>query len=134
MGIYLYWKCNKNLFVFQTDILYKRNQNIKKQRKEKHMKDIIITKTNFNNLADVGLESAEIYFIYEDKNYICKYEKNDKINFYVYDENKNLVVNGVCKQNGESLEIVKNNLAENEHDAKMILLMILKEMIMNAKD
>jgi len=98
------------------------------------MKDIIITKTNFNNLADVGLESAEIYFIYEDKNYICKYEKNDKINFYVYDENKNLVVNGVCKQNGESLEFVKNNLAENEHDVKMILLMILKEMIMNAKD
>lgn len=98
------------------------------------MKDIIITKTNFNNLADVGLESAEIYFIYEDKNYICKYEKNDEINFYVYDENENLVVNGVCKQNGESLEIVKNNLVENEHDAKMIFLMILKNMILNAKD
>ena len=98
------------------------------------MKDIIITKTNFNNLADVGLESAEIYFIYEDRNYICKYEKNDKINFYVYDENKNLVLSGVCKTNGESLKITKNNLVDNEHDAKMILLMILKNMIVNAKD
>jgi len=98
------------------------------------MKDIIITKTNFNNLADVGLESAEIYFIYEDKNYVCKYEKNDEINFYVYDENENLIVNGVCKPSGESLEIVKNNLVENEHDAKRIFLMILKNMILNAKD
>ena len=98
------------------------------------MKDINITKTNFNDLADVGLESAEIYFIYENKNYVCKYEKNNEIKFLIYDENENLVLSGVCKVNGESLEITKNNLAENEHDAKIILLMILKNMIMNAKD
>ena len=33
------------------------------------MKDIIITETNFNELAEVGLESAEIYFIHDNKNY-----------------------------------------------------------------
>ena len=55
------------------------------------MKDIIITETNFNNLADVGLESADIYFIHDDKNYVCKYEKNDKIKFLIYDENENLI-------------------------------------------
>lgn len=98
------------------------------------MKNIIITKTNFNKLAEVGLESAEIYFIYENKNYVCKYEKNDEIKFLVYDENENLVLNGVCKTNGESLKITKNNLVENEHDAKIILLMILKNMIVNAKE
>ena len=98
------------------------------------MKDIIITETNFNDLADVGLESAEIYFIYENKNYVCKYEKKDEIKFLIYDENENLVLSGVCKVNGEALKITKNNLAENEHDAKIILLMILKEMIANTKD
>ena len=98
------------------------------------MKDINITKTNFNNLADVGLESADIYFIYGNKNYVCKYEKNDEIKFLIYDENENLVLSGVCKTNGESLEITKNNLVDNEHDAKLILLMILKEMIANTKD
>lgn len=98
------------------------------------MKNINITKTNFNELANVGLESAEIYFIYENKNYVCKYEKNDKIKFLIYDENENLVLSGVCKTNGESLEITKNNLVDNEHDAKLILLMILKEMIMNVKE
>ena len=98
------------------------------------MKDMIITKTNFNDLTNVGLKSADIYFIYDDKNYVCKYEKNDEIKFLIYDENENLVLSGVCKVNGESLEITKNNLVENEHDAKIILLMILKEMIMNAKD
>lgn len=98
------------------------------------MKDIIITETNFNELADVGLESADIYFIHDDKNYVCKYEKNDKIKFLIYDENENLVLNGVCKTNGESLEITNNNLVDNEHDAKLILLIILKNMIVNAKD
>jgi hypothetical protein len=98
------------------------------------MKDIIITKTNFNDLANVGLKSAEIYFIYNDKNYVCKYEKNDIIKFLIYDENENLVLSGVCKTNGESLEITKNNLVENEHDAKIILLMILKNMIVNVKE
>ena len=98
------------------------------------MKDIMITKTNFNDLASVGLKSADIYFIYDDKNYICKYEKDNEIKFLIYDENENLVLSGVCKTNGESLEITKNNLMENEHDSKMILLMILKEMIMNAKE
>ena len=98
------------------------------------MKDIIITKTNFNELAEVGLESAEIYFIHDNKNYVCKYEKNDEIKFLIYDENENLVLSGVCKPNGELLEITKNNLVENEHDAKIILLMILKEMIANTKD
>ena len=98
------------------------------------MKDIIITKTNFNELADFGLESAEIYFIYENKNYVCKYEKNNEIKFLIYDENENLVLSGVCKVNGESLEITKNNLVENEHDAKIILLMILKNMILNVKE
>lgn len=98
------------------------------------MKDINITKTNFNNLANVGLKSADIYFIYDDKNYVCKYEKNDEIKFLIYDENENLVLSGVSKVNGESLEITKNNLVENEHDAKIIFLRILKEMIMNAKD
>lgn len=98
------------------------------------MKDIIITKTNFNELADVGLESAEIYFIYDDKNYVCKYERNDEIKFLIYDENENLVLSGVSKVNGEALEITKNNLVENEHDAKIILLMILKNMIVNVKE
>ena len=98
------------------------------------MKDIMITKTNFNKLAEVGLESAEIYFIYENKKYVCKYERNDEIKFLIYDENENLVLSGVCKTNGESLEITKNNLIENEHDAKMIILMILKEMIVNVKE
>ena len=98
------------------------------------MKDINITKTNFNDLADVGLESAEIYFIHDNKNYVCKYEKNDEIKFLIYDENENLVLSGVSKVNGESLEITKNNLVENEHDAKIILLMILKEMIANTKE
>lgn len=98
------------------------------------MKDIIITETNFNELADVGLESADIYFIHDDKNYVCKYEKNDKIKFLICDENENLVLSGVCKTNGESLEITNNNLVDNEHDAKLILLIILKNMIVNAKD
>ena len=98
------------------------------------MKDIIITETNFNELAEVGLESAEIYFIHDNKNYVCKYEKNDKIKFLIYDENENLVLSGVCKTNGESLEITKNNLVENEHDAKIIFLRILKEMIVNVKE
>ena len=61
-------------------------------------------------------------------------KKNDEIKFLIYDENENLVLSGVSKVNGESLEITKNNLMENEHDSKMILLMILKEMIMNAKE
>lgn len=98
------------------------------------MKDINITETNFNDLADIGLESADIYFTHDDKNYICKYEKNDEIKFLIYDENENLVLSGVCKVNGESLEITKNNLVENEHDAKIILLMILKNMIVNVKE
>ena len=98
------------------------------------MKDMIITKTNFNDLTNVGLKSADIYFIYDDKNYVCKYEKNDEIKFLIYDENENLVLSGVCKTNGESLEITKNNLVENEHDAKIILLMILKNMIVNVKE
>lgn len=98
------------------------------------MKDIIITETNFNELAEVGLESAEIYFIHDNKNYVCKYEKNDEIKFLIYDENGNLVLSGVCKVNGESLEITNNNLVDNEHDAKLILLIILKNMIVNAKD
>lgn len=98
------------------------------------MKDIIITETNFNELAEVGLESAEIYFIHDNKNYVCKYEKNDEIKFLIYDENENLVLSGVCKTNGESLEITKNNLVDNEHDAKLILLMILKNMIVNVKE
>ena len=114
--------------------ILKEVKNIKNKERKKYMKDINITKTNFNDLADVGLESAEIYFIYENKNYVCKYEKNNEIKFLIYDENENLVLSGVCKVNGESLEITKNNLAENEHDAKIILLMILKNMIMNAKD
>ena len=98
------------------------------------MKDIIITETNFNDLANVGLKSADIYFIYENKNYVCKYEKDNEIKFLIYDENENLVLSGVCKTNGESLEITKNNLVENEHDAKIIFLRILKEMIMNVKE
>lgn len=98
------------------------------------MKDINITKTNFNDLADVGLESAEIYFIHDNKNYVCKYEKNDEIKFLIYDENENLVLSGVCKPNGESLEVTKNSLVENEHNAKLIFLMILKNMIVNVKE
>ena len=119
----------KQTFYLKGGEKYKKN----KERK-KYMKDIIITETNFNNLADVGLESAEIYFIHDNKNYVCKYEKNDEIKFLIYDENENLVLSGVCKPNGESLEITKNNLVKNEHDAKLILLMILKNMILNAKD
>ena len=120
--------CKNKHFILK-EVKYKKN----KERK-KYMKDIKITKTNFNDLADVGLESAEIYFIYENKNYVCKYEKNDEIKFLIYDENENLVLSGVCKTNGESLEITKNNLVENEHDAKIILLMILKNMIVNVKE
>lgn len=119
----------KNKHFILKEVKHKKN----KERK-KYMKDIIITKTNFNDLADVGLESAEIYFIHDNKNYVCKYEKNDEIKFLIYDENENLVLNGVCKTNGESLEITKNNLVKNEHDAKIILLMILKNMIVNVKE
>lgn len=61
-------------------------------------------------------------------------KKNDKIKFLIYDENENLVLSGVCKTNGESLQITKNNLVDNEHDAKLILLMILKNMIVNVKE
>lgn len=113
--------------------ILKEVKHRKNKERKKYMKDIIITKTNFNELAEVGLESAEIYFIHDNKNYVCKYEKNDEIKFLIYDENENLVLNGVCKTNGESLEITKNNLVKNEHDAKIILLMILKNMIVNVK-
>lgn len=115
--------------------ILKEVKNIKKNKeRKKYMKDIIITETNFNDLANVGLKSADIYFIYENKNYVCKYEKDNEIKFLIYDENENLVLSGVCKTNGESLEITKNNLVENEHDAKIIFLRILKEMIMNVKE
>lgn len=114
--------------------ILKEVKHRKNKERKKYMKGIIITKTNFNELAEVGLESAEIYFIHDNKNYVCKYEKNDEIKFLIYDENENLVLSGVCKANGESLEITKNNLVENEHDAKIILLMILKNMIVNAKE
>ena len=123
-------------YVLQKQTFYVKGGETQKKTKKgkKYMKDIMITKTNFNKLAEVGLESAEIYFIYENKNYVCKYEKNDEIKFLIYDENENLVLSGICKTNGESLKITKNNLVENEHDAKIIFLRILKEMIMNAKD
>lgn len=124
----------KNYVLQKQTFYFKGGKHKKNKERKKYIKDIIITETNFNNLADVGLESADIYFTYDDKNYICKYEKNNKIKFLIYDENENLVLSGVCKTNGESLEITKNNLVESEHDAKIILLMILKNMIVNAKD
>ena len=124
----------KNYVLRKQTFYVKGGETQKNKERKKYMKDINITKTNFNDLANVGLKSADIYFIYDDKNYVCKYEKNDEIKFLIYDENENLVLSGVCKVNGESLEITKNNLVKNEHDTKIILLMILKNMIVNVKE
>lgn len=56
-----------------------KHKKIKKGKK--YMKNIIITKTNFNNLVDVGLESADIYFIMMIKIMFANMKKMIKLNF-----------------------------------------------------